>query len=412
MTHHAVQEDEMESRVVSLLVIITVAVTCIAASYILIGPGYAVEGAVVSLLALGAWLRFCFRQLPSPGSIVTPYIFVIVLILLLSTFRFWSGYGAVLQSHWPSFFTSQLSLSPSLWFVLFVTIPVSLMLLGGYYLSKGTPLGLYMAWWTFFYAVAESLLQYRMEFAAGGYYDHRYFSGALVALLLLVTGVTGCQRLLRTHVEEIPPKVEPVPLTDRQIRLWTVFLFSLAVVYGASLYLQAGLLPVGVIVGSMMGGMVGWHKTTARHPADPYTVVPLYLLLQCFFFIHVGEETISPTPFNQSIAVITGNSWPDDQFIFFIGLIGPVVWVFGAWSLWRRQAFGNFLLWFMIVGMILGEPTHLLVFPVVMMNKFGTGYQYFSGMFTALFPMVPAILALVAIRREHKERSLQPIPSA
>jgi hypothetical protein len=31
------------------------------------------------------------------------------------------------------------------------------------------------------------------------------------------------------------------------------------------------------------------------------------------------------------------------------------------------------------------------------MFKYGIGYSYFSGMFTALFPMIPAILAAVAI---------------
>ena len=58
----------------------------------------------------------------------------------------------------------------------------------------------------------------------------------------------------------------------------------------------------------------------------------------------------------------------------------------------------------MIVGMILGEPTHLLVFPVVAMYKFGIGYRYFSGMYTALFPMIPAILALTVILAGHRLR--------
>ena len=78
-------------------------------------------------------------------------------------------------------------------------------------------------------------------------------------------------------------------------------------------------------------------------------------------------------------------------------LIGPAIWVAGGISLWLRQPFGNFILWFMIIGMILGEPTHLVVFPVIAMFKYGIGYSYFSGMFTALFPMIPAILAAVAI---------------
>jgi hypothetical protein len=36
------------------------------------------------------------------------------------------------------------------------------------------------------------------------------------------------------------------------------------------------------------------------------------------------------------------------------------------------------------------------------MVKLGVGYTYFSGMYTALFPMIPAILALVMIVKERK----------
>ena len=53
--------------------------------------------------------------------------------------------------------------------------------------------------------------------------------------------------------------------------------------------------------------------------------------------------------------------------------------------------------------MILGEPAHVVVFPVAAMIKLGVGYEYFSGMYTALFPMVPAILLLVMIVRDHRK---------
>ena len=43
----------------------------------------------------------------------------------------------------------------------------------------------------------------------------------------------------------------------------------------------------------------------------------------------------------------------------------------------------------MIVGMIVGEPTHVLVFPVVRMLQEGVEYTYFHAMYTALLPMVP-----------------------
>jgi hypothetical protein len=94
-----------------------------------------------------------------------------------------------------------------------------------------------------------------------------------------------------------------------------------------------------------------------------------------------------------------------------ITLIGPIIWVFGAWSLWKRQRFGNFIVWYMSVGMILGEPVHLLVFPVVAMNKFGIGYQYFSGMYTALFPRIPAILAITTILRDYRRAVVRASPA-
>jgi hypothetical protein len=392
----------MESTLTSVLTVLAIAITTVVAAYLFTGPGYAIELTVVSLLALGAWLRFSLHQAPSQDAIVAPYTLVIVLSLLLNTSRYWSGYASFLTTHWPSFFAPNFSLTHVSWFVLFVTLPVSVMLLGGYYLSKRLPLGFYMAWWAFLYGVAEALLHYKVEFGSGGSYSHRYFVGSLAAIALVIVGVTGCQRLLQKHAPVGASNLQPAALTNRQVNLWTTLFVCLVVIYGVTLYSQAGVIPIAVVVGSMLGGLLGWRKTTARYPADPYRVVPLYLLLLCLFSIHVGEETI--TSFNQGITSLSGTAWSDAENTFLIALIGPAVWVFGAWSLWLRQPFGNFVLWFMTVGMILGEPTHFLVFPVVAMQKFGIGYQYFSGMYTALFPMIPAVLLLVVLVQEHKHR--------
>jgi hypothetical protein len=42
------------------------------------------------------------------------------------------------------------------------------------------------------------------------------------------------------------------------------------------------------------------------------------------------------------------------------------------------------------------------------MMQQGVGYEYFSGMYTALFPMIPAILALAVIIKSHRERLSAP----
>lgn len=116
----------------------------------------------------------------------------------------------------------------------------------------------------------------------------------------------------------------------------------------------------------------------------------------------MGEEAL--TDFNGMISGISGKHWNDYDFMMLIGLLGPIVWFFAAWSLWKRQPIGNFIFWFLIVGMILDEPTHLLVFPIRRMIDLGIGYEYASGMYTALFPMIPAIIALVKIVGDHRAR--------
>lgn len=392
----------MGSKLSSLLTVVCIAATVSVAAYLAVGLGAFVALAAVSLLALAGWLRISSQQVPAQDKIVVPYVLTVVLLLVLDVCRYWSGYASTVGANWHFLFASHFALTNTHWFVMFVVWPVSVLLLGGYFLGGRTHLGTYMAWWGFLYAIGESLVQFALEFGSESSYHLHHHVGALAALALFAIAAGGCLRLGGKSAGADSPSFANRGLTRRQTDLWTLLLLSLVVLYGVSLYRQAGLLPVGVIVASMVGGLIGWRKTTASHPADPYKVVPLYLLLLAFFYFHVGEEAL--TSFNQQIAAVTGTPWPESQFTFLIGLIGPAIWVFGAFSLWLRQPFGNFLLWFMIVGMILGEPTHFLVFPIVRMYQTGQGYQYFSGMYTALFAMIPAILAMEFIIREHKAR--------
>jgi hypothetical protein len=389
----------MDTRLASALTVLSITFTVLVAAYIAAGPAPAVYWAVVSLLALVCWLAFSPHDCDEQAVVVAPYILAVTLVLVLDTFRYLSGSFALLEPH----LNSRFPLTEATWFAVFVTGPVSLMLLGGHCLSRGMALGSYMAWWTGVFAIADGLLQLRLEFLGGHSYNHFYFGGALAALALILVGVIICQSLLQHTSAKAPPVRAARPgLTSRERDLWSLLFVSLVLIYGVMLYQQAGPLPVVVIAGSMLGGLIGWRNTTALHPADPVKAVPLFLLLLALFYIHIGEEAL--TDFSGAIASISGTPWSKHEFTLLIGLAGPIVWIFSAWSLWRRQPFGNFIFWFLIAGMIVGEPAHLLVFPVMAMNKFGIGYEYFSGMYTALFPMIPAILALVMIVGNHRQR--------
>jgi hypothetical protein len=380
------------------------AVTLAVAAGTQLGWDIAAAAAAVSVIALVAGLRGRLR--PGP-ALLGPYVLVIVSKLAADSARY--GFGSAsarqpAQDSWSGF----IGLSQLAWFLGLVVAPVCLMLLGGYLIGRRYPVGSMLAWWTPLLAAADGLWTLALSPRLDWHRPGPALAVATAALAESLVATWVVQKLLRPTAATA--RSEPAGLTARQRNLWTVLFAAAVVVYGATVWRQAGLLPIGVIAASMMGGLLGWRTTTSRAPADPAFHVPLFLLLLALFYLHVGEEAL--TGFNRAIAAITGHPWSDGPFTLVIGLVGPAVWVLGAWSLWKRQPLGNFILWFMIVGMILGEPTHLLVFPVVKMVQTGGGYNYFSGMYTALFPMIPAIVALTHIIRTHRSGNRRmPTPS-
>lgn len=372
--------------------------------YVATGPGLAILMLIVSAIAFAAWLRDDQRDGTSIASIV-PYLGVIVLSLLLSAVRYWSGYPGHLAATLPALFLPHYASADVTWFVATVTLPVSFMLLGGYALLRGHAIGRTMAWWTFAFAMVDGVTQVGIEFATAGY-EHRFYLGAALAAVEIAAGALGWLRLAGRS-EAAPDKV-PAPLTRQATILWSLGFFAFVTAYGVTLYSQAGYLPVMIIVGSMFGGLFAWLRTTAVVPANRLKIVPLYLLMLALFYIHVGEEGLSG--FSHGIAIISGVPWSEASFFEIIGLVGPAIWVAAALGMWLRQPWGNFLVWFMIVGMILGEPTHHIVFPVMAALKLGTGYTYFGGMVTALFPMIPAIIMAASIFAESRATQRRPAP--
>ena len=400
----------VNSTLANRLWVVTTAITLSVILYIQIGTGLAIQFSFVSGIALLGWWLSPSKGLLTHPSLVSYYIGSVVSLLVLNTLRYATQFGLSTHRQYAHLFHPDYANTYTHWFVIQVCLPVSLLLLGGYFVSKQTDVGVFFGWWGFLYGLTESLLQFVLEVGPLPAPTYWHILAVLTAMVLFALCMAGLLQLIRPRGHPLPVEATQ-PLTARQINLWSLLWVSLVVVYAATLYVQAGPLPVGVIMGSMLGGLMGWRKTTARHPADPYKVVPLYLLLQGLFYVHVGEEVL--THFNRAIASLSGHAWSDPEFDYLITLIGPVIWVLAAYSLWKRQAFGNFILWFMIVGMMLGEPTHLLVFPIVRILQDGVNYTYFPGMYTALFPMIPAILALVLIIQDHREwRAIQTTPHA
>lgn len=70
----------------------------------------------------------------------------------------------------------------------------------------------------------------------------------------------------------------------------------------------------------------------------------------------------------------------------------------------EQQAFnGGFVSCFIFIGMLLGEPTHLLVFPIREAILHGGGYDYFPGMWTALAPLITGLWGISIIVSEARK---------
>lgn len=161
----------------------------------------------------------------------------------------------------------------------------------------------------------------------------------------------------------------------------------------------------------MVGGLIGWLLTTYKEPANPQVVLPLYLLTLFSFYLHLLEEHVFGFAHRMSMAFAL--QWTDLNFNLLILLGGPMIWILGALGLYYRNPFGNFIVWFISFGMLLGEPAHF-IFPLIE----GGRYHYFPGMWTALFPMITAIASMVwmvvetrKVNRNHESPRNAPVQS-
>jgi hypothetical protein len=192
--------------------------------------------------------------------------------------------------------------------------------------------------------------------------------------------------------------------TKLSIALVAVFIPT----YATLLYLQAGLMVVAIVCGAMVAGFVAWLRTTVRRPPRPSAILPAYLLALALFLAHVLEEYAFD--FAGRIAAAAHVQWTEAQFVEVIVLLGPAIWIAGAIGIYKRHPLGNFIAWFFFIGMIVGEPTHLLVFPFLE----GGRYHYFPGMWSALFSMVPAVYGILRMLADDRvaRRSLEPLTGA
>jgi hypothetical protein len=183
-------------------------------------------------------------------------------------------------------------------------------------------------------------------------------------------------------------------------------------------YRGIGIPPVVIVGGSSVIGMAMWIKTYLRKPLDPSVILPPFLLTVAGLEVHMAEEYL--TGFGPAMSRLFDISWTEQSFLMIFAFIGPALYALTALGLYYRVPLAGFLAWFIFIGPGVAEFTHF-IFPLLepalyselrepisqtvsngnfvanMPNYWvrATGTYYFSGMYTAILPMIPGIWAIV-----------------
>jgi hypothetical protein len=204
--------------------------------------------------------------------------------------------------------------------------------------------------------------------------------------------------------------------TTRTLSIAAAVLFTLGAMFAG--YRSIGVAPVLIVGGSGAIGMLIWLRTYLTRPVEPHVILPPFLLTVAGLEVHMLEEYL--TGFGPAMSRLFDVSWTEQSFIMVFAFIGPALYSLTALGLFYRIPLAGFLAWFIFIGPGVAELTHF-IFPllkpailpelqepisqVVSNGRFvgdmpnywfrTTGTYYFSGMYTAILPMIPGIWAIV-----------------
>jgi hypothetical protein len=190
-------------------------------------------------------------------------------------------------------------------------------------------------------------------------------------------------------------------------------------------YIKIGLPPIIIIGGAGTIGLLFWYFTYLKNPTDPKIILPIFVLTVAGLQIHIVEEYL--TGFGPAMSRLFNISWTESGFVIIFALVGPTIYTLTTLGLYYRVRIAGFIAWFIFIGPGVAEFTHF-IFPLIepslqpenlnsisqtihgtpvadMPNYFvkSTGTYYFSGMYTAVLPMIPGIYAIYRLTKEHRK---------
>lgn len=156
-----------------------------------------------------------------------------------------------------------------------------------------------------------------------------------------------------------------------------------------------GALPAIIFLVFLVGSLLPWRLTTFGRPADPKRIVVPYLLAVIFFIVHVFEEDL--TELYVAMSEVTGQDIPEFNIMLVAAFIGPTIWLSVLILFYLKTEIGNYLVWAFIVAMTVTELAHF-VFPFIAEGR----VTYSPGLYTALLPLIPALVCAHRLVRESR----------
>ena len=216
--------------------------------------------------------------------------------------------------------------------------------------------------------------------------------------------------------------------TSKQTQIISVTVAIAACIIATTMgYIKIGLPPVIIVGGSAIIGFIFWYFTYLKNPTDPKLMLPLFVLTVACLQIHITEEYL--TGFGPAMSRLFSIPWSEKGFLMVFALIGPTIYTLTTLGLYYRIPLAGFIAWFIFIGPGVMEFTHF-IFPILqpqiepanlnavteningsiisnMPNYYykTTGNYYFSGMWTAILPMIPGIYAIYRLTKAHKSQT-------
>ncbi|TGL96579.1 hypothetical protein EHQ76_15720 [Leptospira barantonii] len=189
-------------------------------------------------------------------------------------------------------------------------------------------------------------------------------------------------------------------------------------------YRTIGIPPLIIIGGSGTIGFILWYRTYLWNPIEPKLILPLFVLTVAGLQVHLVEEFFSG--FGPAMSRLFNIPWTESGFMLIFMMVGPIIYTLTTLGLFYKVRIAGFVAWFIFIGPGFAEFTHF-IFPLIppaiepgnlanvdqvikgtlvtnMPNYYikTTGVYYFSGMCTAILPMIPGGYAIYRLIRESK----------